>query len=112
MQFRPPPPPQVRGLHLPNGLLGVTVSVRWIPLVTAAYGTWVARPVRATMLHLVAMAPAGWEGEAVLGDHRLVGKSPEGSRQLGERLHLRPVPLPYGGRSYHCCASFDRRLCF
>ena len=30
----------------PTRLLGVTVSVRWIPLVTAACGTWVARPAR------------------------------------------------------------------
>ena len=29
-----------------NDLLGVTVIVRWIPLVTAAYGTRVARPTR------------------------------------------------------------------
>jgi hypothetical protein len=27
----------------------VTVTVRWIPLVSAAYGTWVARPARKTM---------------------------------------------------------------
>jgi hypothetical protein len=33
-----------------NGLLRVTVSVRWIPLVTAAYGTQVARPARTTTL--------------------------------------------------------------
>jgi hypothetical protein len=32
-----------------NGLLRVTVSVRWIPLVTAAYGTQVARPARTKM---------------------------------------------------------------
>ena len=65
-----------------NGLLQVTVSVRWIPLVTAAYGTRVARPARTTML-----APGGDGSQLdrrvrpVLGDHRLVGKSPEGSRQ-------------------------------
>jgi hypothetical protein len=35
-------------------LLEVTVIVRWIPLVTAAYGTRVARPARTTMLrHLL-----------------------------------------------------------
>jgi len=28
----------------------VTVAVRWIPLVTAAYGTRVARPARTTTL--------------------------------------------------------------
>ena len=49
MQFRPPPPPQVRRVRLPNGLPRVTVIVRWIPLVTAAYGTRVARPARITM---------------------------------------------------------------
>jgi hypothetical protein len=37
-----------------NGLLKVTVTVRCIPLVTAAYGTRVARPVRTTRL-----APGG-----------------------------------------------------
>jgi hypothetical protein len=34
----------------PNGLLRVTVAVRWIPLVTAAYGTRVARKARTTMV--------------------------------------------------------------
>jgi hypothetical protein len=34
----------------PTGLLEVTVVVRWIPLETAAYGRWVARPARTTML--------------------------------------------------------------
>jgi hypothetical protein len=53
MQFRTPPPPQVRTGAQPNGLLRVTVVDRRIPLVTAAYGTWVARPVRTTMLQLV-----------------------------------------------------------
>jgi hypothetical protein len=33
-----------------NGLPGVTVIVRWIPLVTAACGTRVARPVRMNAL--------------------------------------------------------------
>jgi hypothetical protein len=63
-------------------LLGVTVTVRWIPLVTAAYGTRVARPASTAML-----APGG-DGSRldrrvrpVLDDHRLVGKSPEGSWQ-------------------------------
>src|ERR671913_677956 len=32
----------------PNSFLQVTVADRWIPLVTAAYGTWVARPARTT----------------------------------------------------------------
>ena len=78
----------------PNGLLRVTVVVRWIPLVTAAYGTWVARPVRKRRRsHLAVTAPAHSWVRPVLGDHRLVGKSPEGSRQPGGRLEL-----PYRGR--------------
>jgi hypothetical protein len=39
MQVRATSPPQVTGLPQPYSVLGVTVSVRWIPLVTAAYGT-------------------------------------------------------------------------
>jgi hypothetical protein len=54
MQFRLPPPPQVRDGHPAHGLLGVTVIVRWILLVTAAYGTRVARAARTTIL-----APGG-----------------------------------------------------
>jgi hypothetical protein len=34
----------------PTGLLELTVTIRWIPLVTAAYGTRVARPARKSML--------------------------------------------------------------
>jgi hypothetical protein len=50
MQFPPPPQPQVRHVRPATGLREVTVTVRWIPLVTAAYGTRVARPARTTML--------------------------------------------------------------
>jgi hypothetical protein len=32
--------------------LRVTVVVRWLPLVTAAYGTWVARPMRMTIVDM------------------------------------------------------------
>ena len=71
---------------------GVTVIDRYIPLVTAACGTRVARPERATTL------PRGSDGSSwarrvrpVLGDHTLGGKSPEGSRQLGGSLHRRPA---------------------
>jgi hypothetical protein len=55
------PHPRSEMCAQPTGLLAVTVVVRWIPLVTAAYGTWVARPVP--------------------GDHCIIGKSPEGWRQ-------------------------------
>ena len=43
-----PHPRSGTGAHT-NGLLRVTVSVRYIPLVTAAYGTRVARPARMTV---------------------------------------------------------------
>ena len=69
---------------LPTGLLALTVVVRWIPLVSATYGTRVARPARTTLLVL------GGDGSQlnrrvrpVLADHRLVAKSVEGSRQAG-----------------------------
>jgi hypothetical protein len=70
----------------------VTVSVRWIPLVTAAYGTRVARPTRTTGL------ARGGDGSqldrrvrSVLGDRRrLVGKS---RRARGSRVGR--VELPY-----------------
>jgi hypothetical protein len=68
----------------PTGLREVTVIIRWIPLVPAPYGRRVARS--ATMATLT---PGGDGSQLnrrvrpVLGDHRLVGKSPEGSRQLG-----------------------------
>jgi hypothetical protein len=42
----------------PSSHSRVTVIVRWIPLDTAAYGTWVARPVRRRRSHLAATAPA------------------------------------------------------
>jgi hypothetical protein len=62
-----------------NGLLEVTVTVRWIPLVTAVCGTRVARPARTTML-----APGGDSSQldrrvtSILGEPLLLAKSPEG----------------------------------
>jgi hypothetical protein len=50
MQFRPPSPPEVRTPVPTHGLLGVTVTVRYIPLVPAASGTRMARAARTTML--------------------------------------------------------------
>jgi hypothetical protein len=63
----------------------VTVTVRQIPLVTAAYGTRVARPVRTTMLALG--GDGSWLAQRVrlvLGDPPPRGQSLEGSRQPGE----------------------------
>jgi hypothetical protein len=62
------PHPRSAACGLPSRLLEVTVTIRCIPLETAAYGTWVARPPRTTALpQLAAMAPVRPEGEAVLG---------------------------------------------
>jgi hypothetical protein len=64
----------------------VTVSVRWIPLVTAAYGTQVARPARTTRL-----APGGdglqlgQRARLVFGEHHLVAKSLEGASRHSAR---------------------------
>ena len=44
------PYPRSAACAQPTGLLEVTVTDRCIPLVTAAYGTRVAREVRTTML--------------------------------------------------------------
>jgi hypothetical protein len=44
--------------------LPVTVVVRWIPLVTVACGTWVARPASTTRLAWQRRLPARPEGEA------------------------------------------------
>jgi hypothetical protein len=73
----------------PIGLLGVTVAIRRIPLVTAAYGTRVARPVRTTMactwwrrLQLIRRV------RPVLDDHMPRGQADEGGAQseLASRL--------------------------
>jgi hypothetical protein len=68
----------------PTGLLEVTVTDRCIPLVTAACGTRVVRPVRTTTL-----GPGGDGSQLdrpvrpVLGDHHFVGKSPVGLAAAG-----------------------------
>jgi hypothetical protein len=80
---------------LPSAPLELTVTVRWIPLVTAACGTWVARPARTTM-----PAPGGDGSQLsrrvrpVPGDGFIVAKSPEGSRQPVGRLELHVTSLP------------------
>jgi hypothetical protein len=88
------PHPRSAACALPSGLVRVTVTIRCIPLVTAAYDTRVARPPRTATL------PTGGDGSQlacrvrpVLGDYRLVGKSPEGSRQPGGGLEPGPMWL-------------------
>jgi hypothetical protein len=78
MQFRPPHPSQVRDGRQPTGLLEVTVTVRWIPLVPAACGTRVARPVRTTMAAPAATASPRPEGEARARRPLLRWQEPEG----------------------------------
>jgi hypothetical protein len=76
----------------PNGFLQVTVADRYIPLVTPAYGRWVARPARTTIVRTWRRrSSSARRVRPVLGDYRLVGKSPEGLRQPGGRLELRPA---------------------
>jgi hypothetical protein len=59
------------------------VVVRQIPLVTAAYGTRVARPARTTMLPpLQQRLQLGRKVRPVPGDQCIVDKSPEGSRHV------------------------------
>jgi hypothetical protein len=62
----------------------VTVSVRWIPLVTAAYGTRVARPAETTMLARDGdgSGPNRWV-RPVLTRHCFVGKPSKTARQPG-----------------------------
>jgi hypothetical protein len=95
--FGPLPYPKSGMGGEPNGFLQMTVADRYIPLVTAAYGTWVARPARTTMLRLAATAPS-WDCKVrpVLGKPLHVGKSPEGSRQGSDR------PARREGRSTAC----------
>jgi hypothetical protein len=77
-----------------HGPLEVTVSVRQIPLVTATYGTWVARPASTTML------AAGGDGSQLArgvrparGDDCFVGKP---RRRRGSRVEeTRTLALPW-----------------
>jgi hypothetical protein len=93
--------PGQRRCAQPIGLLYVTVSVRWLPLVPAPYGTWVARPVGTMWL-----APVG-EGSPLAGrvwltagDDGLVGKPRSGaaaSGRPGSRSVEPPAQLPSVG---------------
>jgi hypothetical protein len=74
----------------PNGSLRLTVTVRWIPLVSAAYGTRVARPARSTMLRTWRRRLAAhWRVRPVLADHAswARGRRARGSRVGRLELH-------------------------
>jgi hypothetical protein len=85
MQFRPSPPhPRSEAGAKLNDLLRVTVSVHWIPLVTAAYGTRVARPARTTTL-----APDGDGSSSTAGrgpSSVTIASWARGPRALGSRV--------------------------
>jgi hypothetical protein len=58
---------------------GVTVAIRYVPLVTAAYGTWVARPGEYDDdPHVTATAPAVGRVRLVVGDVPPRGHEPKG----------------------------------
>jgi hypothetical protein len=75
--------------------VGVTVADRCIPLVTAAYGTQVARPARTTS------HARGGDGSQldkrlrpVLCDHGIAAKSPKGWRQVRHEAATAPDTSP------------------
>src|SRR5512132_2702694 len=69
------PHPRSEASGQPTGLPEVTVTDRCIPLVTATYGTRVARPASTTMLPLEGDRPQlAQRVRPVLGYNRLVGK--------------------------------------
>ena len=96
--FRLLPHPRSEPRAQPIEVLEVTVVVRCIPLVTAAYGTRVARPARTTML-----PPGGGRSQPgrsvrpILGEPLVVGQEPGGLAAVapGPKWHTY-----YGGWRY------------
>src|SRR5215207_5836866 len=75
-----------------NDPLRVTVTVRWLPLVTAAYGTRVARPARTTWLGAAAIGSSFSAGG---GPSRATRASLASAPQEGAAaLARRPSPPP------------------
>jgi hypothetical protein len=99
--FRSMPHPRSEAGTEPNGLPGVTVTDRWIPLVTAAYGTRVARPARTTTM----LRPGGDDSQLdrrvrpSSSYHCVAGKSPKGSRQVE---HNHGITAGSAGRLVYC----------
>ena len=93
------PHPRSGACTLPNGSLGVTVSVRWIPVVTAAYGTRVAPPPERQCSHLTPTSQLDRRVRPVSGEQLLVGKSPIGLAAAGweTRTPGRPSPRSESG---------------
>ena len=105
----------------PNGRLGVAVSVRWIPLVTAAYGTRVARPARTTPARKFSATrdrigrPVGQDQVGGRRSLSELARTPASITRRGLLVEFRPPragPAPThgvrGGRS--CPAEFCARL--
>jgi hypothetical protein len=105
MQFRPPPPPQVRDVRPAHRPLEMTVTDRWIPLLPAPYGMRVARPARTTTL-----PPGGDSSQLtrrvrpVFGDHRLVARTRRARGGRVGRLELHAA-CPLHPRSGGCRRS-------
>jgi hypothetical protein len=68
-----------------SGHLQVAMTDRWIPLVTAACGTQVARPGKTMLGPGGAGSQADRRVRSILGNHSIVGKGPKGSRQAGHQ---------------------------
>src|SRR5215208_7308610 len=85
-------PPRSEAGAQRNHPVWVTVVDRQIPLLTAAYGTRVARPARTTRIASGGGdgSPLGKTVRPVLGDHGVVGKS----RRAHGRLRTKPVTGP------------------
>jgi hypothetical protein len=75
----------------PTGLLELTVTVRRIPLVTAACGTRGGTAGKNDALTWRRRLPSGPKARPVLGNHRLVGTSLRARGARAGRLELWPA---------------------
>jgi hypothetical protein len=85
--------PRSESCTLPSARLELTVTVRWLPLVTAAYGTRVARLARTTMLAPGADSSSGSNGEARPRWPPIRGQEPERTRgsRVGDSSSTAPA---------------------
>jgi hypothetical protein len=108
------PHPRSEPCAQPDRPLEVTVTVRWIPLVPAAYGTRVARPARTTIVsRLARRLPAHPEGEARPRRPLHRGQGPGGlaaSRVGRLELHCALVRRPRSGSYRKAELRFLRSL--
>jgi hypothetical protein len=83
--FGPPRSPRSETSAQANRPLGVTVTDRYVPLVTVAYGTSVARLARTVMLTLAARIQLAHRVKSSSGDPRHRGLEPEGLAAVAHR---------------------------